>query len=165
MARKKQINSTITIENAQVQFRNFTGKEGKYNREGDRNFVVFLDPEDAEPLAKDGWLIKELKPRDPGDHPQQYLPVKVAYGNYPPKIVVITDAGQKILDEDTVHILDWAEFANVDMIINPYNWEVSGDTGVKAYLKTMYVTIVEDEIEKKYADVPRNVRPEDDFED
>jgi hypothetical protein len=73
---------------------------------------------------------------------------------YPPKITLITGTGRQFLDEDTVNILDWAEFEAVDLIVRPYNWELNGKKGVKAYLKTMYVTIVEDELAKKYRDVP-----------
>ena len=95
-----------------------------------------------------------LEPRDPDEERQAYLPVEVKYLRYPPKITLITGSGRQFLDEDTVNILDWAEIEAVDLIIRPYNWELSGKKGVKAYLKTMYVTIVEDELAKKYRDVP-----------
>lgn len=148
------INKNITIENAKIGFRNFSGKEGRFNAAGIRNFCVFLDNDLGAALANDGWNVRYLKPRDPGDENQAYLQVAVSYKNYPPRIVLISGNGKTTLDEDSVGMLDWAEIANVDLIIRPYNYDVNGKTGVKAYCKAMYVTIEEDEFEKKYYDVP-----------
>lgn len=148
------VNSNIVIESARIGFRNFSGKEGKFNPAGRRNFCVFLDMDIALALEKDGWNVRWLQPRDESEDRQPYLQISVSYDNIPPKIVLVTQKGKTIMDEDSVNILDWAEIQNVDIIIRPYNWEVNGKSGVKAYVKSMYVTIMEDSFESKYYDVP-----------
>ena len=149
-----KVTNNITIENARIGFRNFSGKEGKYNPAGKRNFCVFLEKDLAETLEEDGWNVRYLRPREDDEEPQAYLQASVAFGNVPPKIIMISSRGKTPIGEDEVNILDWAEIANVDLILRPYNWEVNGKSGVKAYLKAMYVTIAEDEFESKYSDVP-----------
>ncbi len=148
----------LTLQNAQVMFRNFSGKEGVYNAKGDRNFCVFLDVDLATELQNAGWNIKMLKPREDGDVPQAYVEVKVSYKNRPPNIVLITSRGRTKLDEDDIDMLDWVEIEKVDLIINPSAWDVNGKTGIKAYLKSFFITIVEDELELKYADVPDSAK-------
>jgi len=149
------VKNNIIMENARIGFRNFSGAEGKFNPAGRRNFCVFIDDVDlAGRLEDDGWNMKYLKPREEEDAPQAYLQISVAYTNVPPKMVLVTSRGKTILEEDTVSMLDWVEIKNVDLIINPYNWDVNGKTGVKAYAKSMYVTIMEDVFEQKYLDVP-----------
>lgn len=148
------VDKNIVIEGARIGFRNFNGEEGRFNPAGRRNFCVFLDEDIAKELENQGWNIRYLQPRDDGDDPQAYLQVAVSYRNFAPKVILVSGRGKSQLNEETIGLLDWAEIENVDLIIRPYNWEVSGKNGVKAYLKTMYVTLVEDEFEKKYYDVP-----------
>lgn len=150
--------NTVVMEGVKIVLRNFAGKEGMYNREGDRNFSVLLDPKTAQDMAADGWNVKQFKVREEGDEPQDYLPVSVNFNGRPPKIVMITSRGRNLLGEDEVELLDYADIQNVDLIVRPYHWNVSGKTGVKAYLQSIYVTIEEDELELKYADL-NDARP------
>lgn len=149
------MNNTITIENARILFRNFAGEAGQYNPKGNRNFCVLLSEQMAQELSEDGWNVKHLRPVEENDPPQPYIQVALNYnGKVPPRVVMITSRGKTLLTEDTVNVLDWAEISNVDLILNPYRWNVSGRGGVKGYVKSMFVTIVEDELESKYRDVP-----------
>lgn len=146
--------TSATLEGVRIAFRNFSGKEGKYNREGDRNFCVLLNDDIAEQMEIDGWNVRYLQPRNPEDNRQAYLQVAVNYKGRPPRVVMITSSGKTNLDEESVSVLDWADILDVDVIIRPYQWEVNGKTGVKAYLQSIYVTINEDELERKHGNVP-----------
>lgn len=148
------VKRNITIENARLIFKNFKGEETQFNPKGHRNFSVVLDTEIAQSLQEDGWNVRFLKPKDEGDDPMPILQVSVRFDNIPPKIVLITHKGKTVIGEDEIGMLDWAEVEKFDLIIRPYNWEVSGKSGIKAYLKTLYVTLAEDDLESKYEDIP-----------
>jgi hypothetical protein len=149
------VKQNINVENAKLIFRNFSGKETKFNPAGSRNFCVLLETDIAKSLESDGWNVKWLKPRDPTEEEQAYIQVKVAFNKRPPNIWLITSKGKTLIKEDSINILDWAEIEEVDLIINPYNWEGrDGKRGVAAYAKSMYITIIEDDFAKKYQDVP-----------
>lgn len=151
--------SNIVMENARLIFRNFEGREEKYNRKGDRNFgLIIEDPEVAQQLAEDGWNIKELTPKNNDDYDDTpeviyWLPVTVRFDNVPPKVMLVTRRKKTRLSEDNINTIDYANIAKVDLTVTPYDWEVNGKSGTKAYLQTMYVTINEDEFADKYADL------------
>ena len=147
----------ISIDNAQIRFRNFTGEPTKFDKAGGkRTFSVILDPEMADKLREDGWNVKSWEPEG-ADEPIYQLPVEISYKIYPPKIWMISGNKKTMLQEDTVSALQYAEFTKVQLIIRPYCWEVNGKSGVKAYVKAMYATIEEDEFEKEY----RNLEDDD----
>jgi len=148
--------NTVIMEGVRIIFRNFAGKEGQYNREGDRNFAVLLDDDVAAAMNEDGWNVKWLKPREDaeeGETPQAYLPVSVNFRGRPPRVVLVSSRGRSNLDEDQVEMLDWVDVLNVDLIVRPYEWTVNGKSGIKAYLQSLYMTIQEDPLELKYSEL------------
>lgn len=144
--------NTVLMEGVRIIFRNFAGKEDQYNREGDRNFAVIIDEKTAKDMAEDGWNVKWLKPRedDEGEVETPYLPVSLRFDVFPPNVTLVTSGSRTQLDESTIEMLDFADITNVDLIVRPYTWQVQSKTGIKAYVKTMFVTIEEDALVRKY---------------
>lgn len=146
----------IMIENADLIFRNFSGAEKEFNSPGDRNFCIMLDkrPDIVEIMTERGWNIKTLKAREEGDEPRPYIQAKVEYSKgRPPRCVLVSSRGRTDLGADEVALLDMADVKNADVILTGYHWTVRENTGVKAYLKSIYLTINEDELDLKYADL------------
>lgn len=142
----------VTIEDAKIIYKNFTGAKDQYNAEGDRNFAVILPPDVAAAMMADGWNVKERPPREEGDEPFFYIGVAVKYGEYPPRVIQHPSSGKAILHTaDTVGQLDTAYITAADVVISGYRWTVNDKTGVKAYLKTMHCAIEESEIDQKWA--------------
>lgn len=157
-------NDSVVMEGVRIVFRNFSGRPGPYNREGRRTFAVLLDDKTAKAMARDGWTIKTLKPReiDEDGEEQPFLEVVVNFeSNNPPRVVMVTSRGRTFLGEGEVSVLDWADIENVDLIVNPYSWNINGKAGIKAYLQSVYVTVHEDELELKYGgmDLVANTHP------
>lgn len=145
----------LVLEGVQIGFKNFSGEEGQYNRKGDRNFVVFLENDMAMKLSEDGWNIKFPKVLDDVDEEDTrnpYLQVSIGEKGMPPKVVMVDEenSNEVLLNFDTMSILDDTVIRYADVIIRPYHWAVNGNTGVKAYLKTLYANIEPDVFGGKY---------------
>ena len=169
----------LTISNAKIIYRNFSGKPSDYNREGARNFsVVIPDADTAIALFNAGWNVA-VKPESQEDK----LAIKGCQ-NFMERLAVLTERGVERdpstlyhlkctvnlnsrkpadvylvaglrrkpikLDENTIGQLDYANIANCDLQIHPYHWSNSRGEGIAAYLSVMYVTIVQDPFAEKY---------------
>jgi hypothetical protein len=145
------------FEDATLTYKNFAGKEKQYNPPGERNFAVVLTPETAERLTAEGWNVKWRDPYEEGEEGFFFLPVRVRYDIRPPMITVITSRGRQLYTEEMVEALDYLETKNIDLIVNGSPYTVGGKSGIKAYLKKMFLTLDEDELDRKYAVPVRGV--------
>lgn len=146
----------VQIDEARIIYKNFAGAPSKFNREGDRNFAVVIEDQDiAEALTEKGWNVKIKPPREVGDEPFMFLPVKVKFNERGPRVYLQNSLGGRnrvTLDEDTVGILDNVDITNVDLDIRPYDWDVQGKTGRTAYLQSICVTQEVDRFLDRYAE-------------
>lgn len=143
----------VQIDNARITYKNFRGEGGKYNREGDRNFAVLIPNEEiADELKSEGWNVKIKPPREEGDSPFMYLPVKVKFSEYGPTVYLVSGHRHTKLDESTIGMLDNLAIREVGMDLRPYDWEVNGNTGRTAYLESMEVVQEIDRFAARYAE-------------
>ena len=131
----------LQIDDARIIYRNFAGRGDKYNREGDRNFAVVIpDEEMAKELTDRGWNVKIKPPREDGDTPFMFLPVKVKFNDRGPNVYLKTGNNQNRLDEESIGLIDNIDIISVDLDIRPFDWDVNGKQGRTAYLQSMRVT-------------------------
>ena len=142
----------LQIDDARIIYRNFAGRGDKYNREGDRNFAVLIPDEKlADELIERGWNVKIKPPREDGDTPFMFLPVKIKFNDRGPNVYLKTGDAQNRLDEESVSILDNIDIISVDLDIRPYDWSVNGKDGRTAYLQAIRVTQDVDRFADRYA--------------
>ena len=147
--------AAVSLEDVRIGFRNFEGREGQYNKSGDRSFAVFLDKQTADRMASEGWNVKYPKVNPNSIDPDEelrdpHIQVTVGFDYYPANVILISNGNPTRLSEEQVQMLDWAEIEHVDLVLRPYQWSVNGNSGIKAYLKSGYFTIVSDPFAQKY---------------
>ena len=166
----------LRLSGTRIIYPNFAGQKTDFNNEGDRNFGAAVDPDLAEQLREDGFRVKTLPAYadDPDSTPTDWIKVKVNFNSrIPPKVWLIKvdpddpDDKEKMvqtkLTEDTIGLIDILArsraIMHVDMNIRPsrYPDRPNRPGGISCYLDALYVTIVDDPLERKY----RNIRMTD----
>lgn len=147
----------LLLEGAQLMggsYKNFSGRQSKYNRQGARNFCLIIPNDIAPQLQAEGWNIRIRPARDEMDAPIYYVAVNVSYGNSyfgDPKVVRMTSTTKIDLTEETIGQLDDDVILSADIVVRPhYYTDDNGETRVKGYLKELYA-VVEDSLADKYA--------------
>lgn len=149
----------LQVNDARIIYRNFRGEGSKYNREGDRNFAMIIPNQElADELIAHGWNVKIKAPREEGEDPFMYLPIKVKFNDRGPHIYLMTGDRTNRLEEDMVPMLDDIDIYSVNLDIRPYDWEVNGKTGRTAYLQAMKVI---QEIDRFAAEMAEEESPEE----
>lgn len=154
----KRVDDELVLRDVRMIYKNFSGRPGDYNAEGQRNFSVELTDAQAKVIRDLGWNPKVIKRTAEEDEPTWHLKVNVSYpsasrpGGRPPRIFFITKStnSRNPIDEEFVHMLDRGQFDRVDVTLNPYNHKMNGG-GVTAYLRTLYATLHEDPLDAEYA--------------
>lgn len=146
-------NGILQIDEARIIYRNFSGAPSKFNREGDRNFAVVINDEEIkDALIEEGLNVKIKAPREEGDEPFMYLPVKIKFNERGPKVYLKSGKATNRLDKESINCLDHVDIVSVDMDIRPYDWEVQGKTGRTAYLQSIWVTQEVDRFADRFAE-------------
>lgn len=147
------IGRTIAVDNTRFIFQtNFAGDPTKDRYADSRRKANLLipDPEQAKDLIKAGFKVRETRPReddDPRDFkPDYFVSVLLKYRNksgqmvkYPPKVYLVSGDNEPVLlDEESVSMIDTIRVKNVNVILNPYEYDPANN-GVSLYIRTMYV--------------------------
>ena len=81
-----------------------------------------------------------------------FLPVKVKFNDYGPRVYLKSGDNFNELSEATVDTLDNIDIVSADMDIRPFDWEVNGKTGRTAYLEGITVIQQIDRFRARYED-------------
>lgn len=166
------IGKTIAIDNTRFIYQTqFSGDPTK-DRFGDARRkcnILIPDMEQVRDLMKAGFTVRETKPRpdeDPNDfQPEYFVTAILKYRNrngmpvkYPPKVYLVNENDEPVLQsEDTIALLDDMRIRNVNVILNPYEYDPANH-GMSLYIRTMYVE--QDMDDDPYAALYRRRREE-----
>ena len=145
----------LLIDDVRLIHKNFSGVGTKFNAPGNRNFsIVIPDETSRDIIVNAGYDVHIRDPREEGDGPFMFLPVKMKFfgDGRDPAIYVVSGKAKNRLTEDTVGMIDSMVIEKVDLDIRPYHWTANGNSGVAAYLQNMCVYQRMNRFETRFAE-------------
>lgn len=161
----------IPVDNTRFIFAtNFSGnpEEDRFGDARRKANIVIPDPEQAKDLMKAGFKVRQTRPRQDDDpeefQPEFFVSALLKYRGkggvpvkYPPKVFLVSGDNEPVLlDEESVACIDTMKVKNVNVILNPYEYDKNG--GMNLYIRTMYVE--QDMDDDPYAALYRRRREE-----
>lgn len=135
----------ICIENTRfIYTTNFSGDPDRdtFGSDARKANIIIPDHIQAMQLLDQGFNVKATKPK-PGEEegfvPTYFVSVSVNYDtDWQPKIYLVSgDAEPRLLDENSVGIIDKCYVLNVNAVLNPYFNQRTQRSSL--YVRTMYV--------------------------
>lgn len=139
----------ILLDNAAIDFRNFSGAPDDFNRNGERKFTVLIyDEEIANALINEGANVKWKEAKERWE-----LEVKVSYKFFEPAVYLVSGRTRKKLNENNIGMLDRIDIEDVSMDITlGKEWSVAGKTARTAYLDKIKVVQEINRFEAEFAE-------------
>ena len=130
---------------------NFSGDPSRDRFGDDRRKanIIIPNPELAKEMTKAGFKVRNTRPRENDDPatfvPTYYVTAQLKYRKkdrtevkYPPNVYLVAGNNAPVpLNEETVGCLDQIRVKNVNVILNPYEYDP--DRNATLYIRTMYV--------------------------
>lgn len=161
----KKGNKEYIVDNAYLQWFNFSGTETASNRKGKRNFVWRIPNEElAQQIAADGYNVKHYSIRDGYDGDEyDYLQIQLSYRDrygvpfaekYPglvPHVYLVDDDDYYTeIKEDGVGEFDNKTILYAVMRFRRYDWDYNHKKGTTACVAELYLKVKKDPIVGKF---------------
>lgn len=141
-------NQQIEIKGVKIRFPNFVGRGDRFNREGARNFVITLLPEEADRLKRIGFNVRTAEGREEGDQPEHRLKINVQFqtAGRKPRVHMYVGGKRTPLNEDTVELLDDSRILKANVRFRPFFYDEEDPNRCSAYLVDLYVQVEGDDL-------------------
>lgn len=148
----------VRFDNADIIFKHFGGEKDDFHTEGQRDFAIRIDEEEARYLADKGLNVKPFTSKDPDEPPMFYVKVKLRYGvcddgtEWGPIINTYTDKVKRELNKSNVGMLDRARILDADVVTHIYRRQNNGKPTATLTLDILHAVIKDRRYDDPYAD-------------